>query len=414
MMELVPLPRNSMRAFFRNPVAFARESGDASVLWLAAGPARSVLVRDPDAIWRILVTDSGSFRQGKWKRRARRYLGPTLNTLDGEEHRQRRLLLQPALDRRRLAAIASAIVVRAERTQADWADGARIVLRDELERLSLAMAGDALLSTDLERDADRLAEALRTVMASVARFRPPLPGTPQARALADVHRVLDRIVGERRLEPRANGDLVSRLLSTDLPESVVRGELTAFLVAAADEPPSALEAAWYLLGRSPAAEERLRTELVDVLGDHPATIEDAARLPYLNAVIHESLRLLPPARYVDRRPVRRTSLAGRSISPHTNVLVSPLVTHRDPGLWAAADDFLPERWLGAGAVEPDRRGTFLPFGAGAHTCIGEPLARMIVGLSLATVARRWRLRVDPDAPEPSPHAPRLVVTLERQ
>jgi cytochrome P450 len=399
----------SARAFFRDPLGFVRGHADLGPVRLAAGPSRFVLLREPEAIWRILVTDADSFQQGKWKRRARRFVGPTLNTLDGAEHRRRRLLLQPAFDRRCLAAFAPAIVARADRAQARWEDGARLVLRDELDPLALAMVGEALLSTDLEPQAAGLAKALRTVVASVPRLTPPLPGTSGAKALADVQRALDRVIEERR-----NGDLVSTLLASGLSEALVRGELTSFLLATVDEPTSALETAWYLLGRARRAEKRLHVELDSVLEDRPVTLDDEERLPYLGAVILESLRLFPPARYVDRCPAHEISVDGASLPAGVNVLLSPLVTHRDPSVWERPDEFMPERWLGDKSRRPSKRGAYVPFGAGAHTCIGEPLARMIMTLSFATIARRWRLRVDESTPAPAPRVPPLVVTLEKR
>jgi cytochrome P450 len=94
-----------------------------------------------------------------------------------------------------------------------------------------------------------------------------------------------------------------------------------------------------------------------------------------------------------------------------NVLVSPLVTHADSRVYDRPSEFDPDRWLEG---EDRARGAYLPFGAGAHTCIGEPLARAIMTTTLATLGRRWRLRVDPDAPPPIPRADRLVVTLQRR
>jgi cytochrome P450 len=166
--------------------------------------------------------------------------------------------------------------------------------------------------------------------------------------------------------------------------------VVAFLLAAVDEPPSALEAVWYLLGRYPAARERLEAEL------------DAGKRGYLDAVLRETLRLFPPARHIDRCPVGN----GR-----TNVVVSPLVTHHDQTLYERPGEFVPERWL---EREERPRGAYFPFGAGAHACIGEPLAREIMTEALAGIARRWRLHVDVDAPAPGPRAPRLEVTLERR
>src|SRR5262249_45409308 len=155
-----------------------------------------------------LVTDADSFRPGKWKRRARRFVGDTLNTLDDREHRRRRLLLQPALDRRRVDAFVPAIVARAEQTQATWTDAARITLRDEIDRLSLLAAGDGLPSTDLESVAGELAADLWCVMRAVPRLTPPVRGTSGARALARVDRAVEGLVAERRRRPQAEGDLL--------------------------------------------------------------------------------------------------------------------------------------------------------------------------------------------------------------
>ena len=119
-------------------------------------------------------------------------------------------------------------------------------------------------------------------------------------------------------------------------------------------------------------------------------------------MLRETLRLFPPARHIDRCPVGNGRL---------NVLVSPLVTHHEPGLYESPSEFVPERWL---RQDERPRGAYFPFGAGAHACIGEPLARAIMTQALAGIVPRWRLRPEPDAPPPGPRAPRLVVTLERR
>jgi cytochrome P450 len=387
----------SARSFFRDPVKYvAAHGGGQATIPLRAGPTRFLLVRDPELVWRVLVTDSDSFAPGKWKRRARRFVGATLNTLNGDEHRRRRLLLQPALDRRRIASFAPSIAARVERAQAGWEDGARIVLRDTLDPLSLLVAGEVLLSTELDPG---LARELRRVMAAVPRFTPPLPVTPGGRALARIEAAVQALIDARRQAPEQD-DLLGAMLVSGLPERTARGEVIALLQATVDEPPSTLEAVWYLLGRHPQVERRLQDEL-----------DAGGASPYLDAVLLETLRLFPPARHIDRCPVQDVRIGDVQIRQGANVLISPLVTQRDPRLYERPSDFVPERWLGGRVAE---RGAFVPFGAGAHTCIGEPLARAIVTTTVATVARRWRLRIDPDAPPPVPRSPQLVVTLQRR
>jgi cytochrome P450 len=228
---------------------------------------------------------------------------------------------------------------------------------------------------------------------------PPLPVTPGGRALARIEAAVQALIDARR-QAREQNDLLGALLGSGLPERTVRGEVIACLHATVDEPPSTLEAVWYLLGRHPQVERRLQAEL-----------DAGGTSPYLDAVLLETLRLYPPARHIDRCPVQDVRIGDVQIRHGANVLISPLVTQQDPRLYERPSDFVPERWLDGRVAE---RGAFVPFGAGAHTCIGEPLARAIVATTLATVARHWRLRIDPDAPPPVPRSPRLVVTLQRR
>jgi cytochrome P450 len=386
------LPFLTARAFFRDPLGYVRGAGGDGIVRFAAPGGRYVLVRDPDAIWRVLVSEGDVFRPGKWKRRARRFVGDTLNTLHGEQHRERRMLLQPSVARRRVQQFAPGMAERAERAVGSWPDGGCVTLRDELDPLCLAMAGDVLLSRDLAPEAPALTAALRAIMAAAPRLTPPVAGTRQGAALTEMNRRIAVWVAERRESGGHGDDLLGVLLAGGLAGEVVRGEILAFLLAAVDEPPSGLEAAAWLLGRHPAEQEGL--------GDEQR----------LDAVIRESLRLFPPARHIDRVPAGDVTIAGCPVAAGTNVVVSPFVTHHDPRLYDDPGAFAPRRW--AEGDRGHRRGAYVPFGAGVHTCIGEPLAREVMRATLAAITRRWRLHVDPGAPAPVPGAPRLVVSLE--
>ena len=102
---------------------------------------------------------------------------------------------------------------------------------------------------------------------------------------------------------------------------------------------------------------------------------------------------------------------GARVRAGSNVIVSPLVTHREEGLYERPAEFLPERWL-SGRPSELPRGAYIPFGAGAHACVGQSLALAIIWLTLAITCRRWRLRADRDAAALVPRAPELRFTLE--
>ncbi len=403
--------RPRARAFFGDPVGFAAAHPERLVE-LRALTGAAALVQDPEEAWRILVTDATRFEQGKWKRRARRSLGATLNTLDGREHRERRLLLQPALDRRRVAAATGMVVERAVQTQATWQDGDRIRIRETLDPLSLTMAGDVLLGSDLGPQSIELARALATIMSRVPGLLPPFPGTAHAQALRKV-RAFARNLLDLEATVTDRGTLLGIVRESGLPEATCVGEIIAFLLASVDEPPSALAAAWYLLGRDESADQRLATELRGVSATGRGGEWDGEPLPYADAVLHESLRIFPPARHVDRCPVATTEICGALVKSGTNILISPLVLHHRPATFDKPDAFVPERWLDA-RREAIPRGAYLPFGAGAHTCIGEALARLIMTATLVTIGRRWRLHLATPRGTPEPGQPDLEFIVERR
>ena len=197
--------------------------------------------------------------------------------------------------------------------------------------------------------------------------------------------VVDPVIAKRRREGGDRGDLLSMLLAaadengTGLTDEDIRNELITFVLAGHETTSSALAWAWYELARDERVQAALHEELDRVLVERAATIEDVARLPYATAVFNESLRLYPPAAAFGRRPVRTLELGGFRIPRGASIFVSPLA-------------FRPERWFGAAPP----KFAFFPFGGGSKMCLGEPFARAEGVLVLATIARRWRMRlVDP-------------------
>ncbi len=105
------------------------------------------------------------------------------------------------------------------------------------------------------------------------------------------------------------------------------------------------------------------------------------------------------------------TVCGIRVRAGTNLLLSPLVLQQSQAVYDDPGAFVPERWLD-GAREGIARGAYLPFGAGAHTCIGESLARLIMTVTLASICRRWRLRLEGEPGPPVPGRPDLEFTLE--
>ena len=392
------------RAFRRDPLAFVRGLGEwRDVMRFHTGLSEFTLVNHPDLIRRILVPDNDLYGEGKWTLRGKHVMGDCLITREGDAHRQRRALVGPSFDRKRLAERVPAMVRCVERLTAGWASGDRIDAHRAMGQLAITMAGAVLFDADLESEAAELSDALVVMLGAIPRL--PLPSRRLAAARRRVERTAARLTG---------GDLVSRLRQAGLFEAEIRDELVSLLIAAVDTTPRALAWTWFLLGRHPSVESRFHEELLAVLGGGPATGDDLQRLTFMQMVLNETLRLYPPVHFIDRRPLRDVELGGVRVRAGSYMLLSPLITHRDPRFFEEPGVFRPERWDPSCAAQRPGRLSF-PFGAGPHACIGEGLARLEISITLATVAAHWRLRPAPELPgEPSPQTARLPMILERR
>ena len=147
----------------------------------------------------------------------------------------------------------------------------------------------------------------------------------------------------------------------------------------------------HFLATHPAAEAALLAELdtfdrgargrAEVLADH------LGRLPFLRAVLQETMRLLPVVpltiREADRDVALPASAGGLTVPAGTQLAVSIFALHRDARLWPRAGEFVPERFLGEFARE-----AYMPFGDGARSCIGQKLAWQQATICLARLYRR--------------------------
>jgi cytochrome P450 len=272
-----------------------------------------------------------------------------------------------------------------------------------MARISLAASVRALFGVDVDSGAEQLVEALSRLRRAISRLPFPWPGLVAAR------RRLRRATSRLR-----HGSMVEQLRGAGLSEQAVESEVAAMLFASFDTTSAALAWTWFAIGRHPEVEAKLHAELDEVLGDRVATLEDVPRLRYSRSVITEALRLYPPVHFVDRRALRDVDLGGVRMRAGEYVLLSPLLTQRLARFYDQPARFWPERWQGEGAPRPSRYAYF-PFGDGPHVCIGRGLALKVITLTIATLARHWRLKPSPTLPhDPNPNTADLPMIPERR
>jgi cytochrome P450 len=163
--------------------------------------------------------------------------------------------------------------------------------------------------------------------------------------------------------------------------------------------------AWTIdeLCRHPAAMARLVAEL-DAHGA-PRDPAGLARLPYLEAVCCEGLRLHPPLAFLSRRVARPLDVHGYTVPAGVGVSMALPLVHRDPETYDEPDAFRPERFLARG-YGPEQ---FLPFGGGAKRCLGATFAMQELMIIVGGLVARFAIR--PGRERAARPRPRLI-TIE--
>jgi cytochrome P450 len=292
---------------------------------------------------------------------------------------------------------------------AGWRPDEKRDLYKDMMRITFTIVTRALFSADRRDDAQEVEKALEVVMpwalfgATIAHVLPSLPVIHPLRgkaAIARLNRLVLEIVAHRRAEGGDRGDLLSMLLATrdedgsGLTDENICAEALTLLVAGHDTTANTLTWAWHLLTENPEVQEALYQEVQRVVGERALTPEDLPKLPLVEQVIQETLRLYPVVWIGDRVPERDIELGGYAIPKGSGVIFSMYVTQRDERFFPDPERFDPARFSPA-RIGSIPSGAYLPFGAGVHMCIGNTFALMEARIILAAMVQRFAISAIP-------------------
>lgn len=332
----------------------------------------------------------------------RALMGGNLLDLPHELWLPRRRALQPMFTKRQVAGYSGHMAAAAQSVADGWRNGGVVDLDAECRKLTLRALGRSVLGLDLDERADELGRALRASLGWVAdrATRPvnpprwlPTRGQRAARRANDtLHRLAAEILHAVRVETERDAPLVRALIEAIDPETnrplsddEICDELVLFMLAGHDTTSTTLTYALWSLGHHRDIQERVRSE-VDGLGERVLTPDDVPELGLTVRVLHEALRLCPPAAGTTRSLTSDIVVDGRLVEAGTMALVSFYALHRDPALWEEPLRFDPDRFLPERS-EGRTRWQYLPFGGGPRSCIGDHFAMLEAALALATIIR---------------------------
>lgn len=379
------------------------------------GPKRVFQFTNPDAIKYIFQENSKNYIKGVGYDKLEPVLGKGLLTSEGEHWKRQRRIVQPVFHRGNLEQLVQMMADCVQSLEVKWKEKAttapRIDAAREMMRLTLHIASVTLLGIDVSHEADEVGQALSRLLVEANRrilsLWPlqgvlPTPGNLQFRRDREtLNRVVFQIISERRKQlaqqPTGAKDILSLLLQArdeetgeGMSDEQIRDEVMTFFLAGHETTANALSWTFYLLSRYPQAAEKARAEIQSVLGGRTPTFEDLPKLKYTTCVLHESMRLYPPAWIFSREAAGVDEVLGKKISKGSVVILSPYVMHRHPKFWPNPEGFQPERFEAEGFLQKNRY-IYIPFGVGPRQCIGNHFALMEMQLVLAMLLPKFQL-----------------------
>ena len=332
--------------------------------------------------------------------------GPLLNLLfprglmlmDFDHHRAERKVLGVAFKPEPMRHYVHRLDQGIARAVKDWAARGEFRFYDAIKQLSLDLAADCFLGMELGDEAARVNQAfVDEVQASVAPVRRPWPGTAMRKGV-EGRRYLMELFEREVPKRRAGGgqDFFSHFCRAEdedgrpLSPAAIADHMNFLMMAAHDTITSSATSLVMLLGRNPEWQDRLAEEVAAV--DAGALPEQLDRLVLTEYAFKEALRIVPPVPSLPRRALRDFQFGSYTIPAGAQVGVSVGWTHHSPDYWDAPERFDPLRFTPE-ASRGRHRFAWIPFGGGAHMCLGLHFATMQVRLLLAHLLREHRVEL---------------------
>ncbi len=346
--------------------------------------------------------------------------GPLLNLLfprglmlmDHEAHRIDRRALSVAFKPEPMKAycdllnrdIASGVEAWGAGNRSSGAEQFNLRMYDAIKALTLQTAATSFLGLPLGPEADRLNHAFTAmVQAAVAPIRKPVPFTAMGRGVAGRQMMVawfTRLLEERRRSPGqdmfSQFALATRDDGTLLAADVVVDHMIFLLMAAHDTITSSFTTLIWHLAQNQDWQDRLRGEALAVAGAPGRAIAhaDLARMELTELAFKEALRIMPPVPALPRRAFRDFTFQGHRIPAGTTVGINPAMVHTDPALWPDPHRFDPMRFT-PDQVARRHKYAWVPFGGGAHMCLGLHFATMQTRILAHHVLTRYRISAAP-------------------
>ena len=410
----VPLRRFLKHSFeiLKNPLPFHHQNfiQNGDIFRLKIGFKNSVyFCRDAGFLEYVLVKNQKNYKKSKIQTEDLvKYVGTGLLTAEGDLWKRQRKLIQPGFHKKQLqhllGSIQNAILTEYERIEPNESIDIFPIFND----LAFQTVVKSLFSSAADhKTIDRLqyiTEAAQRML--VRELRQPyliwwfkISGTIQKYIdlTQEARDLLKEIVNQRRSSNEKEHDLLDMLLDARyedgsvMDEEQLIDEILILFTAGHETTSNALTFTSQLLALHPEWQDRIYKEsrAFENSGADLMTIATQSRI--CQQVIEESMRLYPPAYFIDRVNKTDDSFEDVFFKANSNLLFSVYEIHRHPDLWDDPEAFQPDRFSNGGRRYSSQ---YFPFGAGPRKCIGNNFAMFEMVIAISELMKRYRLEPD--------------------
>ena len=339
-----------------------------------------------------------------WEFVLKRIFPGSVMAMDGADHLYQRRIMSQAFKKPKLVAYLETMNPVVDQGLSGWLTEEReeapsFLVFQAIKSLTLELATRVFMGVEPNDTADKMNQAfIDAVEASMAPIRYPIPPFQMWRGVKGRAFLVDafqKILPEKRATNTP--DFFSQFCHAESDEGEkftdqeIINHMIFLMMAAHDTTTSTLTSMIYLLAKYPDWQDELR-EISRTIGHPNLDFDEIAELETFDWVIKETLRMVPPLPTMPRRVLKDAHIMGVDFKKGSFVSVSPAHTHFMKEYWAEPDTFNPRRF-DSESGEKRHPYQWIPFGGGAHMCVGQHFATLQVKAILHQLLLKYRWTV---------------------
>ncbi|MEP1488130.1 MAG: cytochrome P450 [Algibacter sp.] len=345
-----------------------------------------------------------------------KYVGEGLLTSEGEKWKKQRSMLQPAFHKKKLQNLLGnmqgTITAEFKKITPEQSIDVFPLLNDlAFQTVVKSLFTKAARGKDMER-LQFITEANQRML--VRELRQPYLGwwfkssgilNKHLKLKEEARGILKQIVNDRKSSGKGYDDLLDMLLETryddgkGMDEEQLIDEILIIFTAGHETTANALTFTFQLLAKHPEWQDKIHEEWMSLGGNDTDLMTRVSRSVVCQQVLEESMRLYPPAYFIDRVNVEKDTFNDMEFEPGCNLLFSIYEIHRHPKLWEQPEVFKPERFNDSARPFSSQ---YFPFGAGPRKCIGNNFAMFEMIIAVTELIKNYKLYPEFEAIEITP------------